>query len=277
MNRAGRGTTRGRAALRVDAIGDRIHLAQTEHVNWVMHVGPDGVTLVDSGYAGQRRLLEASLRAVGCRPEDVTAVLVTHGHADHLGGAAWLAETYGTPVYAHVDELANVRRERLEQAGPADVVRNLWRPGVARWVSGMLPLLRGGARLGVPSASPLPVRGGRVDGRVGGRVDGGIVEVPGRPRVRLVAGHTSGHAVFEFEDSGVIVVGDALITRHRISPIVGPQLLPEMFHHDAELARASLAVLRDSTARVMLTGHGEPWIGSAAAAVEVALANGVAW
>ncbi|WP_350347641.1 MBL fold metallo-hydrolase [Agromyces sp. G08B096] len=251
-------------AFRVDAIGDRVHFVQTEHVNWVLHVGPGGVTLLDSGYAGQVDVLEASLQAVGCRADDVTAVLITHAHADHLGGAAWLADTYGTPVYAPVDELANLHREVVEQAGPAEVIRNSWRPGVGRWAAGMLPLLRGGARLGVPSATALPMRDGRVD-------------VPGRPLLRLIAGHTSGHATYEFEEAGVLVAGDALVTRHRTSPIEGPQLLPSIFQHDLARATASLGELRGSNARVVLPGHGEPWAGPVDAAVTIALAHGAAW
>ncbi|GAA1823331.1 MBL fold metallo-hydrolase [Agromyces salentinus] len=261
---AGGSGERDGAHVRVDRVSERIHFAHTEHVNWVIYSGPDGVTLVDSGYIGQRAQLEASLDAVGTRPADVAAVLITHGHADHLGGAAWLAAEFGTPVHTHPLELANVRRDVLEQAGPGGVLRNAWRPGVLAWALAILPLLDGRAGLGVPAATAAPLRGERVD-------------VPGRPRMRLVDGHTTGHAVFEFDDEGVLVVGDALVTRHRTTRLLGPHLLPSMFHSDAERARESVGAIGWSTARVVLPGHGEAWIGPARAAAEAARQAGAPW
>lgn len=252
-------------SVRVDRMSERIWFARTEHVNWVVYVGDDGVTLIDSGCAGRRDLLTASLEAVGCRPEDVTAVLITHGHADHLGGAAGLAERHGTAVHAAASEVPNVRRLVMQQARPADVLRNAWRPGVAAWGVAIMPLLGYRPGLDVPSATELP------------RIGDGRVAVPGRPRPILVEGHTTGHTAYDFEDEGVLVAGDALVTGHATSTIAGPQLLPSMFHHDPERARDSLALLRCSAARVVLPGHGAAWIGPAGAAVDIALDTGWPW
>ncbi|MGR0220842.1 MBL fold metallo-hydrolase [Agromyces sp. ZXT2-6] len=264
MTQSGGPAGRPAQGLTIGRFGEHLHFVRTEHVNWVVYVGPDGVTLVDSGYAGQRELLVSSLAAVGCRPEDVDAVLITHGHADHLGGAARLADEFGTPVFADAAEVPNVRREVTQQAGVGDVLGNVLRPGVLGWAMAIAPLLRLRPDLGVPTAEPFPGEGGRI-------------AVPGRPRRLLVEGHTSGHAAFDFVGEGVLVAGDALVTRHRTSHLVGPQLLPSMFHHDPGRARASLAELSGSSARVLLPGHGEAWIGPVDSAVDAALAAGAAF
>jgi hypothetical protein len=67
------------------------------------------------------------------------------------------------------------------------------------------------------------------------------------------------------------------VTRHRTSPRAGPQLLPSVFHHDPVRARVSVERLRSSSARVVLPGHGEAWIGPVDAAVDAALTTGAAW
>ncbi len=54
-----------------------------------------------------------AMREYGVKP---AAVLVTHGHFDHLGGVAALCEGYGVPVYAGGDDL-----EQITQGGLCDM------------------------------------------------------------------------------------------------------------------------------------------------------------
>jgi glyoxylase-like metal-dependent hydrolase (beta-lactamase superfamily II) len=245
--------------MRVEQVSPKLHFARTEHVNWVLYDGDEGLVLVDSGYVGQRALLEESIAQLGRRAEDVTAVLLTHAHADHLGGAATLAREHGTPVYTGADEVANLRRERLEQVAVPDILRNVFRPGVAAWAAGILPLLGGDAALGVPSGAAVPL-------------DGDRVAAAGSPSTRTTPGHTSGHTIFHFADEGVVIAGDALVTGHRTSRRTGPQLLPPMFHHDLAAAEASLDILAAVDAEVLLPGHGPVWRGTPAEAVRRARA-----
>ena len=59
-----------------------------------------GTVLVDAGLERDAEDLDADLRAAGVRPGDLDWIVVTHGHADHAGGAGWFRETYGIPIAA---------------------------------------------------------------------------------------------------------------------------------------------------------------------------------
>ena len=62
-----------------------------------------GIILIDSGYANEvESLLVEQMKKVGLDPAQVKTVVLTHGHGDHFGGAAYFQDHYG----AHVVESA---------------------------------------------------------------------------------------------------------------------------------------------------------------------------
>ena len=62
--------------------------------------------LVDCGF-GIRDTV-GRLARLGLGPEDLTAIVVTHEHSDHIGGVPAFAARYGTPVWATFGTLAVV-------------------------------------------------------------------------------------------------------------------------------------------------------------------------
>lgn len=64
---------------------------------------PAGIMLIDSGYANEvETVLITQMKAVGLDPAQVKTIILTHGHGDHFGGAAYFQDHYG----AHVVESA---------------------------------------------------------------------------------------------------------------------------------------------------------------------------
>jgi phosphoribosyl 1,2-cyclic phosphodiesterase len=53
--------------------------------------------LVDAGLSGRETFKR--LRAIGERPEDITAILITHEHSDHVAGLYRLATKLNVPVF----------------------------------------------------------------------------------------------------------------------------------------------------------------------------------
>ena len=54
--------------------------------------------LVDAGISGKR--IEQGLYSLDRRPEEISAILVTHEHSDHIAGLGVLARRYHIPIYA---------------------------------------------------------------------------------------------------------------------------------------------------------------------------------
>ncbi|WP_419665318.1 MBL fold metallo-hydrolase [Streptomyces sp. 2-1] len=231
----------------IHQVADGIHLVHGSNTNWVILTEGDAVTLVDTGYPGDRESVLASLSAVGSSPEAVAAVLVTHAHNDHIGSAEYLSSTYGTPVYAHEAEVPHARRDFLHQVTIGKVLQNAWRPGVVPWA---VHALRSGGTAHVPVTEPQPFPGE------------GALDLPGRPVPVHTPGHTAGHCAFHLPDAGVVISGDGLVSGHPTSRASGPQLLPTMFHRDLPGALSSLDTFEALSGDVLLPGHGPVHRGS---------------
>jgi phosphoribosyl 1,2-cyclic phosphodiesterase len=57
--------------------------------------------LIDAGFNGAE--ISRRLAKIDQRPEDLTAVLITHEHIDHIRGAGVIARKYRTPIYLNPD------------------------------------------------------------------------------------------------------------------------------------------------------------------------------
>ena len=154
-------------------------------MNWYLLREGRAVTLVDSGYPADAERVEASVRYVGARPEDLAALLVTHAHTDHIGAANHLHERYGTPMYLHPAEVAHAQRQYLEQISLGAGGRPCLAAPDAALGQARHRRRRHRRRRRPPIALPLP-RPPRT----------AALDLPGRPVPVFTPGHTSGHTAY---------------------------------------------------------------------------------
>jgi glyoxylase-like metal-dependent hydrolase (beta-lactamase superfamily II) len=205
------------------------------------------VTIIDAGLSGYYRAIPGELAAMGRTVADVRALLLTHGHSDHIGFAERLRRERQVPVSVHEADAALARGEVPNPAkgfGPTKL-----RPLLGFLWFGAL---HGGLR--TPKLREVATFG-----------DGATLDVPGSPRVILTPGHTPGSAVLHVASLDVLFVGDALATYAVTTGARGPQVAP--FTADAAQALASLSRLEDVSAGLVLPGHGDPWTGGVEEAV----------
>jgi hydroxyacylglutathione hydrolase len=103
-------------------VGDlRVLTLQHDYSNAHVLVGRGGALLmIDSGLEANALALEADLRARGLDPQKLEAIVITHAHADHAGGARKLRERFGAKLVIGAGDasmLASGRNDTLCPTG----------------------------------------------------------------------------------------------------------------------------------------------------------------
>jgi hydroxyacylglutathione hydrolase len=70
-------------------------------VNCYLLASPEACLLVDTGLSRQRAQLEGELQRLGCTPDKLRLILLTHGDFDHTGNAAYLRRQTGAKIAIH--------------------------------------------------------------------------------------------------------------------------------------------------------------------------------
>src|SRR5438874_134418 len=86
----------------------------------------------------------------------------------------------------------------------------------------------------------------------------------------VILTHGAGCVAFHFERHDALILGDVLFEYNVLTGRRGPQISPAAFNTSSEQALASLDRLEPVQAGSLLFGHGDPWTGGTAAAVDAA-------
>lgn len=226
------------APRRPKEVADGVWLLGSRRVNFYALTAGRSVTLVDAGFYGHLRYLDEWLAWTGRNRRDVEAIVVTHGHADHLGFAGEF-DRRGVPVYVHKDDLDITRTTKVRQP-PLRLRRHPLR-GFGMLAEALADSVF--AQPPVPGARPF--------------TGGEDIPVPVPLKSIAVPGHSPGNCVLLHAMSNLMFTGDTLMTRDPMFGDEGPVVFSEDPANDA-ICLANLALLAPYATAALLPAHGEP-------------------
>ncbi|MET3698490.1 glyoxylase-like metal-dependent hydrolase (beta-lactamase superfamily II) [Bacillus oleivorans] len=201
--------------------------------------------LVDAGmpHAAEEIISETEERfGRNSRPK---AIILTHGHFDHVGSIIELVDHWDIPVYAHELEFPYLTGEKSYPAPDSSVEGGM--------VAKMSPLFPNEPINIGKHLEKLPA-----DGTVPYLADFCWIHTPG---------HTPGHVSFFREKDRVIIAGDAFVTVKQdvLYKVITQELEisgpPRYFTPDWKSAKESVVKIEQLKPEVAITGHGQPLSG----------------
>lgn len=184
--------------------------------------------LVDTGMPGKTKELEKGLEQIGKDPRDITKIIITHHHFDHIGSLDKIKKLTGATVEVHGDDWPYITGEKINE-GPA--------------LMGFLVKLMNILYRIKPVEKEIVLNDGDKIGEYT------VIHTPG---------HTPGSICLYNPKNKVLFVGDNLRYNKGILESPTGRLLPDILNY-----KKSMEKLGNLDVKIILTGHGQPVINDA--------------
>jgi glyoxylase-like metal-dependent hydrolase (beta-lactamase superfamily II) len=231
-----------------------VHRVEDAYTNWyLVEDGDRELVAVDAGVRSSWGSLRSALPQIGRQLSDLSSVVLTHAHFDHLGFAERARRELGVEVWVHENDVP-LAHHPMQYAHERSRLPYLANPKA-------MPIMA--ALLSSRAFWPTPVKQLRRYGPEGVRLPAGLQAV-------FTPGHTLGHCALHLPDRDALIAGDAIVTLDPYTAAAGPRIVAGAATADSERALASLEALAATDAATVLTGHGPVWRQGAQAMAEAA-------
>ena len=175
--------------------------------------------LIDTGMPGNDKKITTAIQKLGYKLTDVSTIVLTHWHVDHVGSLKKIKEITNAKVAVHESDADFVAGKKPQPKSNNLIIRLF---------------------LAFVKAKPVDVDLMLKDGDRVGRLT--VIHTPG---------HSEGNIALLDNERKVVIVGDTLVTKN--GAIKHPPLIL-----DSAKERASLEKLSTFNFDIMLSGHGDP-------------------
>jgi hydroxyacylglutathione hydrolase len=194
-----------------------------------------GTIMVDGGFPGSARAFTRALEKLTIKPLEITLVILTHGHFDHIGSASFIREQTGAKLVLHQADKEQLGNDKMT-----------WPPGVTPWGKlsrGLFRPMMSFLRFDLPQVDILLGDEGLSLEAYG--ISGRIIHTPG---------HSPG-SVTVLLDTGDAFVG--CMAQNSLPFCLKPKL--PIYAQDIMKIKESWRVLIAEGARTIYPGHGKPF------------------
>ena len=208
-------------------IAPNIHLIPSGIVNVYLIIEPDGLTLIDTGLAGNFKNVLKYLAALGQQPANLKRIILTHSDGDHVGALAALKAATGARIYA-----SPIEAQAIAAGQPSRELN----------VKGLPAFL---IKLAAPIFKAPPAH---VDELIN---DGEVLPILGGLRVVATIGHTPGHISLYAPAHKILFGGDSMVSEK-----TGLRVSRGINTWDEAKAKEAVKIQAALGAEIVCVGHG---------------------